>query len=282
MWHAVEQSMADAGLMTGMRLSVTRIYAMWLRYWYLLRGSWPRLIELAYWPTVQMLLWGFITRFFAQHSDWLSHSFGLLLAAVLLWDVLFRAQLGVSLPFFEELYSRNLGNLFVTPLRVQELVLALLSISLVRTLIGVGTAALLAIPLYHYSLFDLGLPLLAFFANLLVLGWALGLMVCALVLRFGLGAESLAWAGVFALAPVSGIYYPIDVLPVWLQKVAWMLPASHVFEGMRTVLLEHRFRWELFGYAAMLNVLYLVAGGWLFGRAFRRARRTGSLLHVGE
>jgi ABC-2 type transport system permease protein len=229
-----------------------------------------------------MMLWGFITRFFMGHSDWVAQSFGLLLAAVLLWDVLFRAQLGVSLPFFEELYSRNLGNLFVSPLRAHELVLALVSISLVRTLIGVGTAALLAIPLYHYSIFSLGFPLTVFFANLLVMGWALGLMVCALVLRFGLGAESFAWAAVFALAPVSGIYYPVDVLPEWLRPVAAILPASHVFEGMRSVLLNQGFRWDLLFNAVALNVIYLAAGGLLFLMAFRRARRYGTLLHIGE
>ena len=102
-------------------------------------------------------------------------------------------------------------------------------ISMVRTLIGVGGAALLAIPLYEFSIFDLGLPLLAFFFNLLMMGWAIGLLVAALVLRYGLGAESLAWVAIFAIAPLSGIYYPISILPDWLEAVAAILPASHVF-----------------------------------------------------
>jgi ABC-2 type transport system permease protein len=161
---------------------------MVLRYTYLLRSSWPRILELAYWPTVQMILWGFITRFFTGHSDWVAQASGVLLSGVLLWDILFRAQLGVTLAFFEELYSRNLGHLFVSPLRPSELVLSLIGISLIRTVIGVGTAVLLAIPLYHFSLFSLGLPLIAFFANLLALGWALGIIISALVLRYGLGA----------------------------------------------------------------------------------------------
>jgi ABC-2 type transport system permease protein len=139
-------------------MSAVRIHAMILRYLYLLRGSWPRILELAYWPTVQMILWGFITQFFMGHSEWVAQAAGVLIAAVLLWDVLFRAQLGVTLPFYEEMYSRNLGHLFVSPLRPWELVIALLGISLVRTLIGVATAALLAIPLYHYSIFEMGFP----------------------------------------------------------------------------------------------------------------------------
>ncbi len=255
---------------------------MALRYLYLLRGSWPRILEQAYWPTVQMIMWGFITQFFITNSSWVAHATGVLLSAVLLWDVLFRAQLGVSVVFMEEMFARNLGHLFASPLRPYELVFSLLLISLFRTLLGVGTAALLAIPLYHYSIFDLGLPLLAFFANLLVFGWAIGLLICGLLLRYGLGAESLAWASIFALGPISGIYYPISTLPGWLQPVAWAIPSSHVFEGMRAVLFDHRFDKELFFDAVLLNGIYIVLGMIVFLWVFRIARVRGLLLQVGE
>ena len=255
---------------------------MVLRYLYLLRGSWPRILEQAYWPTVQMIMWGFITQFFITNSSWVAHATGVLLSAVLLWDVLFRAQLGVSVVFMEEMFARNLGHLFASPLRPYELVFSLLLISLFRTLLGVGTAALLAIPLYHYSIFDLGLPLLAFFANLLVFGWAIGLLICGLLLRYGLGAESLAWASIFALGPISGIYYPISTLPGWLQPVAWAIPSSHVFEGMRAVLFDHRFDKELFFDAVLLNGIYIVLGMIVFLWVFRIARVRGLLLQVGE
>ncbi len=255
---------------------------MALRYLYLLRGSWPRILEQAYWPTVQMIMWGFITQFFITNSSWVAHATGVLLSAVLLWDVLFRAQLGVSVVFMEEMFARNLGHLFASPLRPYELVFSMLLISLFRTLLGVGTAALLAIPLYHYSIFDLGLPLLAFFANLLVFGWAIGLLICGLLLRYGLGAESLAWASIFALGPISGIYYPISTLPGWLQPVAWAIPSSHVFEGMRAVLFDHRFDKGLFFDAVLLNGLYIVLGMIVFLWVFRIARVRGLLLQVGE
>ena len=255
---------------------------MALRYLYLLRGSWPRILEQAYWPTVQMIMWGFITQFFITNSSWVAHATGVLLSAVLLWDVLFRAQLGVSVVFMEEMFARNLGHLFASPLRPYELVFSMLLISLFRTLLGVGTAALLAIPLYHYSIFDLGLPLLAFFANLLVFGWAIGLLICGLLLRYGLGAESLAWASIFALGPISGIYYPISTLPGWLQPVAWAIPSSHVFEGMRAVLFDHRFDKGLFFDAVLLNGIYIVLGMIVFLWVFRIARVRGLLLQVGE
>jgi ABC-2 type transport system permease protein len=262
--------------------STGRIYAMVLRYLYLVRRSWPRILELIYWPSVQLVLWGFISQFLVTNSTWVAQASGVLMAAVLLWDVLFRAHLGVSLAFFEEVYSRNLGHLFVSPLRVSELVGALLTISLLRTLIGIGGAALLAIPLFDFSIFGLGLPLLGFFANLLVMGWSVGLLVSGLVLRYGLGAESLAWVSIFALAPISGIYYPVAVLPEWLQAVAWLLPSSYVFEGMRALMFEQTVRLDLMLQSAGLNVVFLAAGAGAFTVAFNSARQRGLLLRVGE
>ena len=262
--------------------SAGRIFAMVLRYGYLLRHSWPRVLELIYWPAVQLILWGFISRFFVEHSSWLAQASGVLMAAVLLWDVLFRAHLGVSLAFFEEMYSRNLGHLFVSPLRVIELVSALLAISFLRTLIGISGAALLAIPLYNFSIFGLGLPLLGFFANLLVMGWSIGLLVAGMVLRYGLGAESLAWVSIFAIAPLSGIYYPVSTLPEWLQPVSWLLPSSHVFEGMRQLMFGQVMRTDLMWQAIGLNLVYLVLGAGFFLLAFHSARRNGLLLRVGE
>jgi len=267
---------------TGFVPSLRRIYALVLRHTYLLRSSGPRILELVYWPTVQMILWGFITLFLINHSSWIAQASGVLLSAVLLWDVLFRGQLGVSLVFMEEMWSRNLGHLFVSPLRPFELGSALLTMSLIRTLFGVGGASLIAIPLFHFSIFDLGLPLLAFFINLIVMGWAIGLLVSGIVLRYGLGAESLAWIAIFAVQPISGVYYPIETLPVWLQYVAALLPSSHVFEGMRAVLLDHIFRADLLLYAALLNVVYLTAGFLSFLAFFKVARVRGQLLHVGE
>lgn len=259
-----------------------RVGAMVLRHLYLLRGSWVRIVEMAYWPTVQMIMWGFITQFFVGHSDWVAQASGVLLGAVLLWDVMFRGNLGLSLSFMEEMWSRNLGHLSVSPLRPVELVAALITMSFVRTVIGVLPAALLAIPLYHFSIFDMGLPLVAFFANLMMSGWCVGLAVSALVLRFGLGAESLAWVMIFALAPLSGIYYPISVLPEWLQAVAMALPPAHVFEGMRAVMFGHGFRMDLFAAGLGLNLIYLAASGGLFLHVFKVARRRGLLLNMGE
>ncbi len=262
--------------------SMVRIGAVMLRHLYILRSSWPRLLELAYWPFVQMVLWGFMTLFLVRTSSWFAEAVGVLISAVLLWDILFRANLGVALTFMEEIWARNLGHLYVSPLRPWEHLAAMMSLSLIRTLISVLPAALLALPFYGVWVFDLGLPLLGFFIGLMVFGWSIGLFVASLVLRFGQGAESLAWVGIFALAPLSGIYYPIDVLPGWLQPVAWALPSSHVFEGMRSVLLGDGFRPDLLAASMALNGVYLILAGAWFLITLRIARVRGLLLQQGE
>jgi ABC-2 type transport system permease protein len=272
--------------MTGVRsnptFSLRRVGALVRRHWYVLRSSWPRVGELAYWPTIQMLVWGFITLFFSTKTTYVAEAFGVLLSAALLWDVLFRGQLGVSLSFFEEMYARNLGNLFVTPLRPIEMIAALLTMSFIRTLAGIVPASILANVFFDFSIYSMGPVLGLFFLNLLIFAWSIGLIVSGMVLRYGLGAENLAWGAIFALLPLSAVYYPVAILPDWLQPIAWSLPTVHVFEGMRAVLLDHNFRPDLLGSAFMLNLVYLGVGIGVFLLAFRAARQRGLLIQQGE
>jgi ABC-2 type transport system permease protein len=235
-----------------------------------------------YYPTVTMVIWAFVTVYLAPTNNFLKDAPGFFIGAVLLWDVLFRGQLGVSLTFIEELYARNLGNLFVSPLTLPEYIAGQLTMSVLRALIGVGGACIFAWILFRYSIFSLGLPLIAFFANLLVFGWAIGLAMSGMIMRIGLGAEELAWAAIFILAPISGVYYPINVLPVWMQLFARATPSAYVFEGMRDVLLHGVFRWDEFWWAVALNAVYLVLGALVFAWAVRWAREHGTLLQMGE
>lgn len=259
-----------------------RVAAIVLRYWYLLRGSWPRILELAYWPTVQMIVWGLITRHLIDESTWIAQAAGVLIAGVLLWDVLFRGQLGMSLSFLEEMWSRNMGHLFVSPLRPYEWVVSMMVMSLIRTLIGVVPAAVLAVVLWQYNILTIGLPLLAFFSLLLISGWWMAMIIIALILRFGMGAEGLAWLVVYLFAPVSAIYYPVDVLPGVFQAVAYALPPAHVFEGMRAVMFGEPFQWGHLAAAIGLNGAYMVLAGGIFLWSFHDARVRGALLQQGE
>ncbi|MFO1283092.1 MAG: ABC transporter permease [Burkholderiales bacterium] len=267
---------------TGLVASARRVVALVRRHAYLIAKSWPRIVSLMYYPTVTLILWAFLTLYLAPQASVLRDAPGIFLAAVLLWDTLFRGQLGVSLTFIEEMYARNLGNLFVAPLSLAEFIVAQIAMSVLRTAIGMGGACLAAWLLFHYSIFELGFPLIAFAAGLIAFGWAIGLAVCALVLEWGLGAEELAWAAIFLVMPVSGVYYPVSVLPGWLQGVAAAIPSSHLFEGMRAVLLQGVVPWQALATAFALDAAYLAGGAALFAWAVRRARRDGRLLQMGE
>ncbi len=262
--------------------SFNRISSITLRHFYLLRHSFARLFEIIYWPFLNVVIWGFITQFLMTTSSLIANTAGLLLGAVLLWDVLFRSQLGVAVSLLEEMWSRNLVNLFITPLRPYEYLMGLFSIGLLRVLVGVVPAMGLAILFYNYSIFELGWPMWLFFVNLMVMGWWIGLLICGMLLRFGLGAENLAWTCIFLLSPIAGIYYPIATLPEWLQNVAWCLPTAYVFEGMRELMLHHELSWNLLKSAIWLNIVYMAVGTGFFLLAFENARRDGQLLQSGE
>jgi ABC-2 type transport system permease protein len=263
-------------------LSARRIGAMIARYWYLLRSSWPRLLELIYWPAVQMLTWGFLQLYIGENSGFFARAGGTFIGAVLLWDILFRGQLGFSVSFLEEMWSRNLANLMISPLRPIELVTALMVMSIVRLAVGMVPVSLLAIGFFGFNIYGLGLALAAFFANLILTSWAVGIFVSGLVMRNGLGAESFAWTIMFVLMPLACVYYPVAVLPDWLQWIALALPPTYVFEGMRGLLIEHIFRADLMWRALALNVLWFGAGVFGFMRLLDAARRHGSLLQAGE
>ncbi len=263
-------------------MNVRRIIALMQRHYYLYRSSWTRIVELMYWPIMELLLWGFLTVYLRRLGPDLPDFLVLFLGALILWDVLFRAQIGVSLAYLEEVWSRNLANLFVSPLTPLEFMAGQLIVGVVRTSVSVGVMVVLAKISFHFNLFDMGFALVGFFTNLLIMGWSIGFVVSALILRFGQGAESLAWAVIFLFQPVAAVFYPVSVLPSWLQPFAWATPAAHVFEGMRAVLLEHRFDGILFWNAVGLNVLYFAVGVAFFLWVFRVARRRGLLLQVGE
>jgi ABC-2 type transport system permease protein len=262
--------------------SFRRVAAMVLRYWYLLRSSWPRILDLIYWPAVQMLMWGFLQLYIAQNSGFFARAAGTFIGAVLLWDILFRGQLGFSISFLEEMYARNMGNLMMSPLRPAEFVTALMIMSLIRLAIGMVPVSLLAIAFFGFNIWGFGFALAAFFVNLILTSWAIGILVAGLLLRNGLGAESLAWTFMFLFLPLTCVYYPVAVLPVWLQPVAWALPPTYVFEGMRALLIEHVFRADLMIEAFAINVLLFAAATVAFLQLLNSARRQGTLLQTGE
>jgi ABC-2 type transport system permease protein len=180
------------------------------------------------------------------------------------------------------MWSRNLANLMISPLKPIEFVVALMIMSLVRLAIGLIPVTLLAIAFFGFNLFGLGLALAAFFVNLMLTSWAVGIFVSGLVLRNGLGAENIAWTIMFVFLPLTCVYYPVAVLPPWLQHVSWLLPPTYVFEGMRALVIAHEFRLDLMLQALALNVVFFTAGGLAFLALLKSARQSGSLMQTGE
>jgi ABC-2 type transport system permease protein len=267
---------------TGLSATFRRMRALVRRYIYLLRSSGVRLVELIYWPFLQMLTWGFLQKYLAGTTSPLAQAAGVLIGSILLWDILFRSNIGFATTFIEEMWSRNLGNLLTSPLRPYELVIALSVWSVIRLSVSMVPVAIAAYFIFGFNLLDLGLPLVAFFAVLVLTSWSLGLISAGVILRYGLGAEELAWSLAFLLLPLCCVYYPVSVLPDWLQVVALALPPTHVFEGMRSILLHNAFDPNELWWALSLNAVYLLVGYLTFSRFLASARVNGTLLQLGE
>ncbi len=266
-----------------MNPSLRRIWGLVYRHLALYRRSPPRVIELMYWPILQMVVWGFITAYLAgAQNNVASVGAGILLGGVLLWEAALRSQMGFSISFLEEIWSRNLGHIFVSPLRPRELVAGLMVMSVLRAAIGVVPAMILAWVLYSFNILSVGPALVGFFAALIIMGWAVALGVTSLILRYGAGAEALAWSVLFGITPFAAVFYPVNVLPGWLQPFALALPAAHVFEGMRAALLEGRFAAGHMAAAFALDAVWLAGMSWVFMRQFQGARVRGALLNIGE
>jgi len=257
------------------------IWALMLRYIFLYTRTWIRLVELVFWPLVDLLVWGFLTRYLHRDAgEDLPYIAAYLIGAMILWDILFRAQQAVAISFLEDVWTNNLVNVFVAPIRRREFLAATFGIGILRTAVTVAVISVVALLLYDFNVFMLGWSLLPFFANLMLFGWALGMVSTALILRWGQAAEALAWAVPFFIQPVAAVFYPVDVMPAWLQPVARALPCSHIFEGMRAVVRGDAFPlWEL-AVAGGLNIFYLAVAGLIYIRIFDAVKRRGLLTKV--
>lgn len=262
-------------------MSFQRIAALIRRHLYLYQRSVPRLMEVFFWPLLDLLLWGFITLYLKDFTEALPDVVLFFIGALILWDILYRAQQGISVSFLEEIWARNLLNLFVSPLRPGEFLLALMSISITKLITAATVTALLAWFFYSFNILILGGSLIPFVFNLTFMGWTIGIVTIAVILRFGQEAEVMAWGLAFLFQPISAVFYPVSVLPGWLQTIAWALPSSHVFEGMRAVLLTGQFPWSHLLWAFGLNAVYLGMALLFFFRNLRVVKVKGLLMQGG-
>jgi ABC-2 type transport system permease protein len=264
----------------GLPARMTRIGGVVRRDFAALRRSPIRMFEIVFWPTIELLVWGFVTVFL--QSQRVPFVVAFLIGAVLLWQVLQKASNEISIAFLEDIWSRNLLNVQVSPLSTVEYVIGLILFSFGKVVFAVAVMAGLALAFYGFGVTAFGAGLVPFMALLLVMGWSLGLVGISAVLRFGENAQVIAWSLVFVVQPLAGIFYPVEVLPEPLQAVASFLPATHVFTGMRTVLDGGAVPWGSLAWAAVLAAVYLTATLGLFAWTLRYARSHGKLSRFGE
>ena len=263
-------------------MNFNRMYGLFLRHFYLITRSFPRILDLIYWPTIQITLWGFISIFFASNTSYYNNAVGVILTCAILYDFLFRTSIGFNMLFLEEIWSRNFTNLFIAPMKISEIITSLVFTALIRALIGLIPAIILTSPLFGISILDLGIYLFFLFLSLYIFGITLGILVSSGLLRFGPSFENIAWSTMFLLAPFGCIYYPIETLPEIFQKIAYSLPLVYVFEEARNILINNSVNLENLYSALKLNVVYLTLAIILFYYSFSEARKKGTLINIGE
>jgi ABC-2 type transport system permease protein len=256
-------------------MNTRRVAAIVLRQFYLIRGSVTRTVPLFVWAAIDIVLWGFITKYLNSVASPGFDFVPILLGAVLLWDFFTRVMQGVTMAFFEDVWSRNFLNIFASPLTITEYLTGLVFTSIATSAVGLVVMVLLAAAAFGLSFISYGATLVALVLVLFLFGIALGVAACAAVLRFGPSAEWFVWPIPGLLSPFAGVFYPIATLPRWMQGIATILPPSHVFEGLRALVTGGAVVPARLGIATALAVIYVLGACWVFTRVYRQAVRTG-------
>jgi ABC-2 type transport system permease protein len=252
-----------------------RIAAIVLRQFYLLRGSPARVVPMFAWVAIDMVLWGFLTRYLNSVAASGFNFVPALLGAVLLWDFFIRVMQGVTTAFFEEVWSRNFLNFFATPLALAEYVAGLVLTSIATSALGLVAMLLMATTIFGLNFFTYGVLLVPFLLVLFLFGIALGVTATAIVLRFGPATEWFIWPIPALVSPFAGVLYPLATLPAWMQAVSRLLPPAYVFEGLRAILAGRSVSIAVLAGSGALAVVDILLAGWFFARIYRHAVRTG-------
>ena len=253
----------------------SRVAAIVLRIFYLYRGSPQRVFPIFIWVAVDILLWGFLTRYLNSVSHAEVNFVPALLGAVLLWDFLTRVMQGVTMAFFEDVWTRNFLNIFATPLRTSEYLTGIILVAVCTSLLSLVGMVVFARLAFGLSFLAYGMALAPFLAVLFLTGIAFGVAAAAIVLRLGPASEWLIWPIPMIVSPFAGVFYPVSVLPGWMQAIAAALPPSYVFEGMRAVVAGEPAPWSRLALGGGLALVYLVLACLFFMAVYRTAIRSG-------
>jgi ABC-2 type transport system permease protein len=256
-------------------MSLTRAFAVTLRQFYLIRGSFTRVLPLFVWVALDIVVWGFITKFLNGVTQSGLNFVPLFLGAILLWDFLVRVMQGVSMAFLEDVWTRNFLNMFASPLRISEYLGGMVFSSILTSAIGLVVMLLLATGVFGLSFFAYGLMLVPFLLVLFLFGIALGIFGCAIVLRLGPASEWFIWPIPAFISPFVGVFYPLSVLPGWMRIISHLLPPSYVFENMRAIVQGHAPSLSAVLLGGGMAIGYILLACWCFARIHAYAVRTG-------
>jgi ABC-2 type transport system permease protein len=255
-------------------MDLSRVFAVVLRQYYLIRGSPSRILPLFMWVMIDMILWGFITRYLNVFTNSGYNFVPALLGAVLLWDFLTRVMHGLTMAFFEDVWTRNFLNVFATPITISEYVAGLVLSSIITSTLGLVVMVLIALG-FGLSFFIYGLMFIPFLLVLFLCGIALGMVGISVVLRLGPAAEWFIWPVPAMVSPFVGVFYPLSTLPVWMRAISYALPPSYVFESMRAIVQGGRPSLSGLALSAVLALFYILVAAWFFRRTYRYAVRGG-------
>lgn len=256
-------------------MKIHRIYAMILRYWYYLKHSWDRLSDMFYWPSVDLLLWGLTSRFMQQQTPDLPNVILIIISGILFWIIIWRGQYEITVNFLDELWNKNLVNLYVSPLKIREWIISVFIIGIIKMSLSLGFASVLAWILYKTNFLNFGWYLLPFATSLILTGWAIGLFIAGIIVRYGTRVQTLAWTAVMLISPFSAVYYPLSVLPNWAQFIAKAVPSSYIFENGRNLIYNQAVKWEQIQFSFLLNFVYLSLALIFYKLSFEKAKEKG-------
>lgn len=251
------------------------VFAMMLRYFYGWKHSLDRLMDSFYWPAMDLFIWGLTSVYIKNTSRDFPQIILVILSGIVFWSIIWRSQYEISVNMLAEFWDKNLVNIFSSPLRLREWILSVIGIGFIKMLMTFLFSAFLAFILYRYNILIYGYLLLPFILNLLLTGWFLGLIVAAIIIRFGQNLQTFAWAGPVIIAPFSAFYYPVSTLPDWAQVIAKFIPSSYIFEGMREILFTGKLSYDKLFISFGLNIIYLTLAIYFFIFMFNKSRKLG-------
>jgi len=263
--------------------SATRVWALVLRQLFLVPRNISRWVDMFYWPLLDLLVWGYTTVYLNRSGAGQGLNFVVLfIGALISWDVLFRAQQAITITFLEDVWSRNILNLFVSPLSPGEFLLGSLVYGMIKQFLTIAFMTIIAFWLYNYNYFSLGFYLIPAVLNLLLFGWALGIVTTALILRYGQSAEVLAWGLAFLVQPFIGVFYPIETMPKMFRMVSQILPPTYVFTELRRIVIQKQFSAGMMWKAFAMNMVYLFIAWLFFGWMWKVVKEKGYLTRLGN